>query len=816
MKYLLIILCLTSALLAEKSLYVSDNYIYKPTSCEYSCEDVKDGYFSRISNINPENGLTTCNIYSVSNPLAILETRTTYNKYCKEEFTYITDKSEDAGSKLSIDNQLKALETKYFHNYINVGNTQFLTAPEYLVAVLTADADIINISETIEENRIILNSGYTIYPNENKQYEANFIQKIFNFFSELNPFAEDKNTIIPIENYPTNLKSSTSQLISTIGVFWLDFLTESNYLYQETNFLIVILIAPFSFIILLGENYTQQLSKVASSNNYVGEGIVSIFVCLTMFVSYTTAKTGETDFSGKEKNLDQSFYQDNASSLIGNGVKIANSFNASFNKVYINQMARNASINPSLTQMERLDKLDYLQKVYSEYDKYLNECSQLYNIDTLKNIVSNVYNLPLTYPPNEIYGNINFYTQLNNSNDLIKHNLYSISSCYQVNRQKQVYAMKIQSLAKEIEYSKEAYENGMEDRVLNIAEVAYKNTVEMGFLSALTTTSMNSILSNMEEWQHYSDDIDKKREYIEEETQKTMKTYSQIDSSDFLENDLVSMFPKYIPYFVMPFFTDIYYGVGRMADFGGNIATNALKNNQPKSTSKSKSLNSALGMKTKKSEGYISLVANFVLKIAKQIPAFSFLESLLSIGTQAMILAVSIWIYEYFLQLLVPFAILSAGLLVVLFWMAEIVIYYLVVPFMFAYVMLKGQGNAISKFLARGLIIASRPTLIVFSIIIAILLHSLYEAVSVFIITKNFSAIFGLNELGMIDTFTGLIQQGFFEIALKLIIPVLMFFVIMIGSTMFLKQFGYSDEAEFGQQLQRSMENKGGRYSLPV
>ena len=789
MKKILIYLFFSLQLFAD-SLYVREGYTYNPQSCSNTCEEVKEGYFTRVVGLNLPEGIITCNIYSEKEPLKVLETRKIVNQICKQEYTFIPDRSLESPDALRLDTQLEALQTKYFKNFINTGNAQYLTAPEYLVAILTADADVINIKETLEENRIVLNQGYTIFPNEQKEYEANFIQKIFDFFSEINPFSDDEKQLIPVEKYPLKLTSSTSQLISTIGVFWLDFLTETNFLYQETNFLIVMIIAPFSLLILMGETWTQRISKVDGANNWVGAGIVSAFVCLTMFLSYNVAKTGEEDFLGREKNLDQSFYQDNTGYMFTNGVQIANSFNAGFNKVYINQMARNASVNPNLTQEERIQKYNHLNNLSTVYDSYLDVCANTYDTTTLQNIASNLYATPMSYPPNETYNGISFYRYLKNQDDLIKNNLYSVEFCYEMHRQKSLLALKIHSLSKEIQNSKKALEDGMEERILNIAEVAYKNTVEMGFFSALTTSAMNATLSNLEEYQHYSDDIDAKREYIENETRKAMKTYSDVSASDLVDNDLISLFPKYIPYFAMPFFSDIYQGVSKMANLGGS--------------------------ESKEASGHLGIMGKFILKLAKATPFYTFLESLISIGTPAIVLAVSIWIYEYFLELLLPFAILSAGLLAVLFWIAEIVIYYLVIPFMFAHAMVKGQGEAISKFLSRGLIISARPTLIVFSIIVAILLNELYEAISIFVITKNFSAIFGLNELGMIDTFTGLIQQGFFELALKLIIPVIMFFVILIGSTLFLKQFGYTDEAEFGQQLQNSLESRGGRYNLPV
>lgn len=804
----------------NKSPYIKDGYVYKPTSCSDTCEEVKDGYFTRVTNNVLEKGLLTCSIYSIKNPLKVLETRISFNRYCKEKYTFMANKSLNNAQTLHLDEQLTVLENKYFKNFVNTGDVQFLTAPEYLVAVLTANAKIINIKETIQSNQIVLNPEYTIYPNENTQYEPNFVNKVYSLLEKFNPFSEEKNSIIPIENYPTKLVSSSSQLISTIGVFWLDFLTEINSIYQETNFLLVLLLVPFSLVILAGENYTQRLSNIQPQNNLVGGAIISILVCLGMFVSYTTAVTGETDFIQKEKKLDQTFYQNSSSNLISEGVRVANTFNAGFNKVYINQMARNASVNPSITQEERFQKLEFLKNLYSQYQGYLNTCSQIYNIDTLRNIVSNVYDMPLVFPPTESYGSISFYSHLNNPDNLITNNLYAVNFCYQIDRNMDLYAGKIRNLSKEIQNTQKALDNGMEDRVLNIAEVGYKNAVEMGFLSALTTASMNATLSNLEEYQYYSDNLDEKRAYIKEETIKSIKTYSDIDASDFLENDLISIFPKYISYFSMPFFSNVYDGVSKMASFGGDVAENYINSNNNTPIAKKPSLNSALGMQPKanntSSSGILDIMGNFIIKIAKANPAFSVLEALLSAGSQAIILAISIYIYDYFLQLLVPFAILSAGLIVVLYWIAEIIIYYLVIPFMLAYAMLKGQGHAISKFLARGLIIATRPTLLVFSIIVAILLNSLYESISVFIITKNFSALFGLNELGMIDTFTGLIQQGFFEIALRFIIPIIMFFIILTGSTIFLKQFGYSDEADFGQQFQNSVESRGSKYSLPV
>ena len=805
----------------NKSIYVKPDYLYKPSTCQYTCEEVKDGYFARVSNVNIEKGLTTCRIYSVKEPLKILEERKLFNKHCKKDYTFIPNRNVEEPDTLRLEDKLKALETKYFKNFINTGDVQYLTAPEYLVAVLTADADVINIKDTLEENRIVLNQEYTIYPNEQKNYERTWRNAIYsssmsiwnevvNGFNSFVGKDERSNIVIPPDNMSVEFTSSSSQLISTIGVFWLDFLTESNFLYQETNFLIVMILAPFSLIVMTGESYTQKLSKMGGGNNWVGGGIVSVLVCLTMFTTYNVAKTGKEDIFGQQKNLDQSFYQDNTSFLFASGVKIANSFNATFNKVYINQMARNASVNPTLTQGEREQKLEHFKKLSVVYSNYLNTCSRVYDTETLSNISTSLYNNPFLYPPDEVYGSISFYNYLKNPKDLITHNIYSVDSCYEIDRQKKILLLRMNALSKEIQYGKLAIENGMERRVLNIAEVAYKNTVEMGFFSALTTASMNSTLSNIEEYQHYSDDIDDKRAYIEKETQKML--YNQNASiTDMLDNDFISWLPRNLPYYSMPFFASIYEGVNDMVSFG---AKRTKRNTVRKHRAKKEKLEKE-GIDA--SEGVsIGMVGDFILGLARGHKGFAIIESMIKMGGNAIALAVSIWIYEYFLALLVPFAILSAGLMVVLFWIAEVVIYYLVVPFMLAYAMLKSQGQAVMKFLGRGLIIASRPTLIVFSIIVAILLNELYEAISIFIITKNFSALFGLNELGMIDTFMGVMQQSFYEVALRLFIPFIMFFIILAGSTIFLKQFGWSDEADFGQQVTSSLEARGGRYNLPV
>ncbi|WP_419766990.1 hypothetical protein [Arcobacter sp.] len=817
----------------NKSPYIKDGYSYKPTSCSTTCEEVKDGYFTRVSNNILEKGLITCNIYSVKNPLKVLETRVVYNDYCKKEYTFSPNRNIESPNTLRLDEQLKMLQTKYFQNFVGTGDVHFLTAPEYLVAVLTVDTKIINVKETIESNQIVLNPEYTIYPNEQVGYERNWYDGIASDAKDLwNAIGNKINKVFGIDRtpdkpyepdkLPRELTSSTSQLISTIGVLWIDFLTESNSLYQETNFLIVMLLAPFSVIILAGESYTHKLStgSTGGSGNWVGGGVVSILVCLGMFMTHESATTNQKDIFGKDKKLEQSFYQNASSSIIMDGVQIANSFNATFNKVYINQMARNASVSPNLTQDERKQKLDYYAKLREVYNSRLATCSSIYNVDTLRNVVSNVYDLDLIYPPSEAYGSISFYTHLVNPNDIIKNNLYAVDYCYELDRQKSLLALRTKDLIKEYESGKIAIDDGMERRILNIAEVAYKNTVEMGFLSALTTASMNTTLSNLDEYKYFTDNIEDKRAYIERETQKAFYT-QDTNMSDVLETDFMAFFPKTLSYFMMPVFPQIYQGIQNMSGFGADVSKKYFKRKAKVFRKSDKQNNGEVGNDVYFSEksdngSSIGMVANFIIGIAKRSPSFAVFEGLLKIGGDAIVLFVSMWVYDYFLQLLVPFAILSAGLMVVLFWVAEVVIYYLVIPFMLAYAMLKSQGQAVSKFLARGLIIASRPTLIVFSIIVAILLNSLYEAISVFVITKNFSALFGLNELGMINTFTALIQQSFYEIAVKLFIPFIVFFVILTGSMIFLKQFGYSDEANFGQDITSSLESRGGKYNLPV
>jgi hypothetical protein len=812
-KILFFVLFLATTLFAQVSKYVEAGYVYEPETCEYTCEKPAEGYFARVDNIDVEKGLITCNFYNVLEPLNVLESRTNLNPHCKKEFTFIPDKSKKADGKLGIDEQLQALENKYFKGFINTGSVQYLTAPEYLVAVLTADADVINIKDTIEENTIVLNQNYTIYPNEQTTYEHSFwtgviakageiTDSIYNAVAGL--LGKDdfkRNTEYPVAKIDTKLTSSTSQLISTVGVLWIDFLTEANFLYQEANWMLIFLILPFTLIIMAGESATEKISEVQNNyNNWAGAGVASGLVCLTMFTTYEVATTSQVDIFDKEKKLEQSFYQDNTGFMFTQGVKIANSFNAVFNKVYINRLARNASVNPELSLEQMKQKNEHLKKVDNEYTKYLGECKKIYDTNKLGILSTGVYNTTLVYPPDEKYNNISFYTHLKKSEDEIKHDLYSVSSCYNIRRYQLILDKRIEKLNKEKELSKVALEDGMERRVLNIAEVGYKNTVEMGFLSALTTASINSMLENLEEYKHYSDDIVRKREEIDQETRNTLKDKDISVSEAFFGNEFVSSFVKKIPYHTMPFYNDIYnavnlYLVGSIKGY----ASNKIK-----------------GKKNQDSHSTASFLAKKILNIAENSPAFAPLAMMAKGGELWVVQAISIWLYEYMLSILIPFAILSAGLLVVLFWIAEIIIYYLVIPFMFAYAMLKSQGQALTKFLARGLIISVRPTLIVFSIIIAIMLHGLYESISIFIVTKNFSALFGLNELGMIDSFTGLLQQGFYEVALKLFIPIVMFFVIVLGSLLFLKQFGYSDEADVGQQMMSSLEAKGGKYGMPV
>lgn len=95
MKKLFLLLSIVGFLTAStiKSKYIKEGYVYAPTSCSYKCEDVKDGYFARVANLNLEKGLITCNIYSEMEPLRVLEKRTLINPHCKDKYTFIPNKN---------------------------------------------------------------------------------------------------------------------------------------------------------------------------------------------------------------------------------------------------------------------------------------------------------------------------------------------------------------------------------------------------------------------------------------------------------------------------------------------------------------------------------------------------------------------------------------------------------------------------------------------------------------------------------------------------------------------------------------------------
>ncbi|MCF6249012.1 MAG: hypothetical protein L3J69_16890, partial [Desulfobacula sp.] len=125
--------------------------IYKKGNYTMECPVMKAGYIARVSRYDYTSGRTYCYVYEIDKNTkkasATAKSIVIYNEnyYAKDYFTNINDadrgtidtslnsKWSSLGKNIVNSSTHKALQDKYFKNYVSVGGDEFLTASKYLL-----------------------------------------------------------------------------------------------------------------------------------------------------------------------------------------------------------------------------------------------------------------------------------------------------------------------------------------------------------------------------------------------------------------------------------------------------------------------------------------------------------------------------------------------------------------------------------------------------------------------------------------------------------------------------------------------------------
>lgn len=814
----------------EKFYYLKDPLsTYDPSTCTHTCPPMASGYFGRIVNVEPTTGSTTCRIYKNEDPYTPVSAYTFVNTACVKEYKK-SDVKINKNKRQELNNfgdKLERLIDKYQNNYTQTGSIKFLTLADYLLAIITVDPSVINIKETLRINQIKLQSNYTISAN-NTTNNGSWTKDISRDFENLKIRATNLfNSIFGGEKLElkTYLKTEDDVFndtvftaVGTIGVWWIDLLTEFDSAYVFANFMIILLILPFTLAISTAE---KALDKRERERNTKATGIVAAFIALTMFYAPFEEKTGTKNIFNEDKQISQTFFQTTAREFIYGSLDIVKYFNDAFTVVTIRQLAKNADINPLINEEQLKVDLEQAIKVQKFYKTYLIKCEQLYNVDSLALMTDKIYGGNIVYPPNEIHENMNFYDGYLKSGSLYQNSLYSVDSCYLMNRKRADAVSEISRIQKAQALRKTAQGDGIEDRILTIAEVALKTKEDMGFLSLGSIFTFISAISNTDEdFKSELDELSEKREQIREQSianvedrkEGVMNTISNGVNLLMTNSYTTDIIYKNMAYEAMPFYQDVKKPVETMVNDLFKVLENAVN---------SKAVDRSDGLKRARSK-LKSFRTNVFRKMTdhkKPLKARVILGTIkgaLSVGKVVIIRWITNYIYEELLNVFLSLAVSSAFFIVVFYYLIKVIIYYLVSPFFFAYGMTKGQGEAYKKFLGQGIIILAFPTLIMFGVVIAYLAVHLFSDIVQFLVTYNYKTIYHVNELGFISTLRAGLEEQTLIIGLNFLTPIIAFVLILSTPVIIQRSFGYTDEADIGTQIGQSLEMKGGKHLLPM
>lgn len=826
----------------EEYLTKKTNYIKNmvgQNSCQYSCPDLQDGYFGRVANVNPQAGLTECYVYSTKSPSKKLATVENISKPCISEFKKEAAKVQKltplkSKSEMSLETyeDLKKIEDKYYKNYKDVGmGREFINVPKYMIAGLTVDEEIINVPDTIKYNQITLNSGYTLYPNASTITESELkksIQENQSFLENLTDSVKDfvgiyelptpKDETTRIEN--SNLVSPVKAILTNSVIFIMNFLNEYNEVMLIAKTYILFTVIPLTIGLAVLSKITKSISSINDLEDITERIVLGV---ATMFIFFFTTTNIKID---DENQISQTNFHQLIRPIFYKGAYLGDLAGQSATKAYLKYKLREVGLAPlDIVNSTRVEKAK-IQNEQLIYSSIIKDCSETYNTNELKQYVGVSIGLNQTYPPSEDLSRYssqigkdiktNFYNKsfLKNEALVKKHNLSSVSLCYQAERTYLENKEKI----KDYEYLLKGYElssknNGMQKQINLLANMQYRNDVELGFTSLPLLATTSILIDNIGLFKNPQGDRLDREQLLKDYRKSAGYEIGSVVEGDNLLTKPINWTISNLSYTMLPFASGVQ-----------NTVYKLLKNEDSHDSFKSIVSNAV--------ESFSSLKTG-IFGIGKELLG-SITGKLLENENVAQFLSifVSILVMMYLISYLPIVAIAGASFSVIFFYYLSIEIYYLVIPFLIAFAFATSQGELIKNFMRNGLILAIKPLLIVVSIVMALFAKEFFETMNYALVNWQFEPMFAITQnvdLSTLSSFTSNIStyaladfglvffKGFLILANSIIGIIVVFYLVLNGANMILDMFGVRD-ASFDVQsgIGSQVDNKTNQWNTPI
>lgn len=744
---------------------------------KFACPAVKDGFYTRIFSVDYWGGTTTCLIYDhkgmvdkvqLANPL-LMEKQDAQLKQIKD--SAIIPKTSDNG--VDRYENISSIRENYLQLYTSDAGG-YLNLPSFLIAGLTLDNRIIDISSTVSKNSIQLQNGYTLYPNSYVNFDVdgdshNIAQGLW--YRAANGLMDiigadvkwGEKTYTKLAEEDVSIFSSTKEMLTNVIIFVIQFVERYNVTMLEIKTFLLFTIVPITTLFLLTSKATKRISKIQDRDDILERGVIT---AVALFSFYFTTNAVKVD---NDSQINQVNYQSWYRSILRSGSGFADDVGEAALDAFILYKTRDVGIVGEHTKRDLVIQKKMLQAENEFLTQNLKTgCFDVYNLEEVRNYVNLHTSLNLPFPPNErttgVNGNaVDWYTE-----NFVKNGVnpsMAISGCAILYKREK----ENKELLKEVDKKMWEVADATNDKTLNtqmehLTKMQYRNFGELGWIAMPMVATTDAVMKQLDIINNQAEKLNRQEIARNREMAgQTPESNAIVPSS--LDDDLL----KNVPYVLIPGFSSI-------------------KNEISSFFSKIPSLPDS---------GFFKNFAKFQ-SLGLDIVAYFWTLSIVKFGIA-----------------MLPFiTLLTASLLVIGFWAISVLIYYLVTPFLVAFALASNQTELIKKFLKTGVILAFKPLMLVVSIVIAIFATEFLGNLNNLLIDWNFDNLKFLFTKVDTDLMYLMILKELMHIVNTIVIGFLGFYLVFNGSDMILNLIGLKDvSVDVQGSVGDKIDSKSAKYS---
>jgi hypothetical protein len=739
------------------------------TSCKIECPPMKAGFIARMDSFNYQTGDTVCSVYDLQNIYHSIATVTNQNKFCTKDLINPSSTAPINTNTSMVNSNLEALRTN-IKSYYTAGSTSYINLPKYMVAGLMADDNIIDISSSISNNRVTLNSGYTYYPSLTKP---------------------DTDSITD-----ATLISFTKDALANSVTFVMNFFSISDKTLLSFKVTMFLFVVALSLILTVSQKATKKVSKLQDHDDITERVLLGVGSILVFFLTLNKISTPNGQIS-------QTGYQQLIRPMIYLGIdtadKLAENVTASVLKYKFGEvgLSTEKELNSIKNQKYILERKQDANKLV------LDSCAVAYNEEELKAFNKNL-GINLTYPPSENIkrtfmdseSTVTFYTKkfMNSESFIKKGGIPTVTMCFNAEKNYLINNSEIDTLTKKItNYEKAITNKDLEKQINTITNLTYRNMAEMGFASVINVATTNIAFEHLrldafDDTQREERNIDTLLQERREATGYEVPIMAN-ESGSLLNAPIqgVQWVIGNAPYLMV---------------FGGIRTTINDMINDDKGKNKDES-ESDKKKKSSWKDSVLKVVGNFpvggiiVTKLASFLKdsVFLVLPSLVAIAIGIFILSIAPLI-----------GIMASGFLVISFYFLSIVVLYTIIPFASVFAFSTGNLDIIKNLIKHTFLLSIKPILIVVSVLLAIFAYTMFSSLNETLIASMFEPLYAMMAVdggianpinaiyhNTVSVTLVLFLKGLFHLASSLITTVACFYLVFNGANIILDILGMRD-----------------------